>query len=221
MDRTQHGRVQVVTLDEDSTVLNAATVAAWNRVLDQVVAVRGATALVVTGAGRSFHQGLDLPWVMGLGEGAGAFLATVHLLFGRLLRLDLPTVAAINGHAQAGGAMLAQCMDLRIMRADRGWFRLPEVELGLPFTPVMDHLLRARLPQPARHQLMVLGARMGGAQAAAAGVVDQAVEGEGGALAAAIEQAEALAVHRGPVISAIRSTLYADLLATIERDGDR
>ncbi|CAN5384101.1 hypothetical protein BH23ACT9_BH23ACT9_05140 [soil metagenome] len=194
MKHEQHGDVQLVTLH---------------------------TALVVTGTGKSFHQGLDLAYVMGLGDDTPAFLKTVHQLFGRLLRLDMPTVAAINGHAQAGGAMLASCFDVRIMRSDRGWFRLPEVELGLPFTTVMNDLLAARLPLPARHQLMVLAKRIGGAEAAAMGVVDAAVEGEEAVVAAAVEQATAMAAFRGPVIRTIRTTLYADLLACIDADGQR
>lgn len=218
MERAQHGQVHVLTLDDASIVLNPDTVAAWEAALDELAATSGPAALVVTGTGKSFHQGLDLPVVMGLGEGMPAFLGRVHRLFGRLLRLDMPTVAAINGHTQAGGVMLAQCMDLRIMRADRGWLRLPEVELGLPFTPVMNALLQARLPQPAKHRLMVLGTSVGGAQAAEMGVVDQAVEGESGALEAAMEQAEALARYRGPVISTIRTTLYPDLLALIDAE---
>ncbi|HUG86051.1 MAG TPA: enoyl-CoA hydratase/isomerase family protein [Euzebya sp.] len=221
MKREQHGSVQVVTLDEASTVLNADTVAAWNDTLDGVTATPGQTALVVTGSGKSFHQGLDLPFLLELGDRSAAFLKTIHQLFGRLLRLDVPTVAAINGHAQAGGAMLACCFDLRIMRADRGWFRLPEVALNLPFTTVMNDLLLARLPQPARHRLMVLGTPIGGVEAAATGVVDVAVEGEDGPLAAAIEQAEALAAFRGPVIRTIRTAAYADLLRSIDADVSR
>jgi Delta3-Delta2-enoyl-CoA isomerase len=221
MQREQHDQVHVITLDETSIVLNGDTIAAWHDELDALDAVEGPAALVVTGSGKSFHQGLDLAYVGDLGGLAPEFLRSVHQLFGRLLRLDVATVAAINGHAQAGGAMLASCFDLRIMRADRGWFRLPEVELGLPFTTVMNDLLAARLPQPALHRLMVLGTSIGGAEAAAIGAVDQAVEGEDGPLAAAVEQAQALAVHRGPVLRTIRTALYADLLASMDADADR
>ncbi len=221
MKLTTDGRVHLLTLQEDTQVLNATTVQAWTEVLDQLGDTPGKASLVITGSGKSFHQGLDLPYVLGLGEESPEFLKTVHQLFGRLLRLDLPTVSAINGHAQAGGAMLAMCTDVRIMRADRGWFRLPEIELNLPFTIVMNDLLTARIPQPALHQVMVLGRRLGGTEAAAIGVVDQAVEGEDSALEAAMMQAEALADYRGPVISAIRRTLYGSLLASITADADR
>lgn len=221
MDLTRDGDVHLLRLAEPDQVLNDRTVTAFDQVLDELEGSEGHGALVMTGAGKSFHQGLDLPYVLGLGEESPAFLRTVHRLFGRLLRLPLPTFAAINGHAQAGGAMLATCTDVRIMRADRGWFRLPEVELGLPFTVVMNDLLVARIPQPARHRAMVLGQRMGGDDAAAAGVVDQAVEGEDGPLQAALGQAAQAARYRGPVIAAIRRSLYHDLLATIDADVRR
>lgn len=85
----------------------------------------------------------------------------------------------------------------------------------------MNDLLQARLPQPARHQLMVLGIQMGGAQAKAAGVVDEAVEGAEECVRVAIERAGALAAHRGPVLRQIRTTLYADVLASIDADARR
>ena len=221
MELTTEGPVRLLRLDEPDQVLNDRTVTELLTALDDVEGEEGPAALVMTGAGKSFHQGLDLPFVLGLGEESPQFLKRVHALFGRLLRLPLPTFAAINGHAQAGGAMLATCADVRIMRADRGWFRLPEVELGLPFTVVMNDLLASRIPQPARHRAMVLGQRMGGADAAAAGVVDQAVEGDDGALDAAMAQAADAARFRGPVIAAIRCSLYADLLDSIDADADR
>lgn len=213
--------VHLLVMEEDVQVLNADTVGALNAALDAVEASEGPAALVLTGEGKSFNQGLDLPWVMGLGEDMPAFLKTVHAVFGRLYRLDMPTVAAVNGHVIAGGAMLAQCFDERIMRSDRGWFRLPEVELQLPFTTVMDALLASRLPQPARHRLMVLGERMSGMQAADAGVVDAAVEGGDGPRAAGIAQAAELAQYRGPTIAQIRTKRYAELLATVDADAGR
>lgn len=221
MKLTRDGDVHVLTMPEGSQVLNATTIGAFNAALDEVEGSDGPGALVLTGEGKSFNQGLDLPFLGGLGEDVVPFLKSVHALYGRLYRLDLPTVAAINGHAIAGGAMLAQCADLRIMRADRGWFRLPEVELRLPFTVVMDALLAARLPQPARHRLMVLGARLGGADAAAQGVIDEAHEGEDAVMARAMAHASEVAQYRGPVLAQIRGKRYRWLLAEIDADADR
>lgn len=213
--------VHVLTMPPDEQVLNETTVTAMAAALEEVTAHDGPTALVLTGEGKSFNQGLDLPWLGTIGDGFVPFIRSVHALFGRFYQLDVPVIAAVNGHAIAGGAMLAQCADVRIMRADRGWFRLPEVELNLPFTTVMDALLAARLPQPVQHRLMVLGEQMGGADAAAAGVVDQAVDGEHGPLEAAMATAVQVARHRGPALRTIRQVRYRALLDTIEADADR
>eukprot|EP01070_Trichotokara_eunicae_P004732 Trichotokara_eunicae@DN4135_c0_g1_i2.p1 len=61
-----------------------------------------------------------------------------------MLTYPLPIVAAINGHAYAGGAMLSFCCDFRIMNASKGFLCVNEMSIGLPLTPGAKHLL-ARL----------------------------------------------------------------------------
>jgi enoyl-CoA hydratase/carnithine racemase len=87
----------------------------------------------------------------------------------------LPTVAAIQGHCFAAGAMLALAHDWRVMRADRGYFCLPEAGINIPFTPGMSALIQARLTPAAATAAMVGAKRFGGEEAAAVGIVDAAV----------------------------------------------
>ena len=75
------------------------------------------------------------------------------------------TVAAINGHAFAGGAMLATAHDHRVMREDRGYWCLPEVDLGLPLTPEMFGVLEAHLPRQALADAALTGRRYSGPEA--------------------------------------------------------
>ena len=85
------------------------------------------------------------------------------------------TVAAIPGHAFAAGAMLALAHDHRMMRADRGFWCVQKVDLGMAFTPGMTALLRARLAPQVAHEAMLTGKRYGGEEAAALAIVDAAV----------------------------------------------
>jgi len=124
------------------------------------------------------------------------------------------TVAALNGHTFAGGAMLAVAHDTVVMRADRGFFCLPEVDIHIPFSPGMAALLQARLPAATAHEAMTTGRRYGGKQALAAGIV-QETAAEDDVLALAVARAAALTGKRGDTIGAIKSTMYAHVLAAL------
>src|SRR5690606_16155672 len=136
------------------------------------------------------------------------YVGEVQELLARILTLPVPTVAAVQGHAFAGGAMLAFTHDVRVMRADRGFLCLPEIDLGMPFSDGMAALIAAKLEQPALHRMAVLGERVGGDTALALGAVDAAVAGEEAVLAAAMERATALAPKASPTITALRRNFY-------------
>jgi enoyl-CoA hydratase/carnithine racemase len=177
-------------------------------------------ALVLTGEGKYFSNGLDLAW-MGSAPPGGVedVLARTQALFARVLAFPTATVAAINGHAFAAGAMLALACDERVMRADRGYFCLPEVDLGLAFTPGMTALLKARLPTLTAHEAMTAGRRYGGQDALAAGIVRCAVASEQ-VLDLARERAAALAGKPRATLTAIKRALYDEALAALALQPD-
>lgn len=143
------GEVFVLTWDDGAdNRFNAGSIDALGAALDEVEGVAGPKALVVTGAGKFFSNGLDLDWMSDGCDDVPAFLASVLRTMGRVLTFPAITVAAINGHAFAGGAMLAVAHDVRVMRTDRGYWCTPEVDLGMRFAPGMNDLLVAKLPGP-------------------------------------------------------------------------
>ncbi|MEW6778220.1 MAG: enoyl-CoA hydratase/isomerase family protein [Bdellovibrionota bacterium] len=186
-----------------------------NGALDEVEKSQGPAALVTTGEGKFYSNGLDLTWLMGPGakESVG-FVEEVHQLFARILAFPLPTIAAMNGHAFAGGAMLATAHDFRVMRSDRGYYCLPEIELRLPFTPGMTALLTARLPKATAHEAMVTGKRYGAAEAKALKIVDEEAP-EAEVLPKAIARAKALAGKDRATLAAIKRGMYASALAVL------
>jgi enoyl-CoA hydratase/carnithine racemase len=208
------GDVYVLNLGDDENRFNPDWVDAVSALLDEVAAAPEPRALVTTATGKIWSNGLDLEW-MGANTGeVPAFVPRVHTLFGQMLGLPVPTVAAIQGHCFAAGAMLAVAHDFRVMRADRGYFCLPEVDIHIPFTPPMAALIQARLSKATAHEAMTTGRRYGGADAAAAGIVDAAVS-EDRVLAEAVERAGALAAKHGPTLGAIKAGMYTETLALL------
>ena len=184
---------------------------ATNALLDEVEDADGARALVTAATGKFFSNGLDLDWLMANGDHAVDYVQSVQGLFARVLSLPIITVAALQGHTFAAGAMLSLAHDFRVMRGDRGYWCLPEVDIHIPFTPGMSALIQARLPQPAVHEAMTTGRRYGGSDALAAGIVDRAVDAED-VRSTALEIAAANTGKAGPTLGAIKSRMYAPTL---------
>lgn len=183
--------------------------------LDQIEASEGPAALVTTGAGKYYSNGLDLTVVNGDPEGMPAYVSRVQRLYARLIRLELPTVAAINGHAFAGGAMLTLCHDHRVMRTGRGFWNLPEVQLGMPFPAGMNSLITTRLGDFVAGTAMLTAKRYPAEEAAAAGIIHEATEADA-VLDRAMTVAAELAPFRGPNYASIRAGLLADALPHLE-----
>jgi enoyl-CoA hydratase/carnithine racemase len=173
IDRTED--VFVLTMDDDENRMNQNWLDGMNAALDQIDKAPDPVALVTTGQDKFFSNGLDLEWIMGSGVDMPGFVAGVERLFARVLGAPYVTVAACNGHTFAAGAMLALCHDFRVMRSDRGFFCLPEVDIKIPFTPGMNSLITTRMPKTSAHQLMVTGKRIGGDEARRLDIVNEAV----------------------------------------------
>ncbi|ULE34854.1 enoyl-CoA hydratase-related protein [Mycobacterium sp. IDR2000157661] len=214
-DLQRHGAVFVLTLGDDENRFHPDRLTAVNAALDEVEAADGPRAVVTTGAGKFYSNGLDLDFMAANPDAAEANLASVHGLFARVLAFPAPIVAAVQGHAFAAGAMLALAHDQIVMRGDRGYFCLPEVDLGIPFTAGMNALIRSRLPIATAHEAMTTARRYGGEDARAAGIV-AATAGEGDVLETAIARAGELAGKAGAVFGAIKARLYAEVIAELK-----
>lgn len=211
---SRDGDVFVLDLGDDENRLNPTSLAAIGGLLDEVAAAEGPRALVTSATGKFWSNGLDLEWLGANLDQSGPFVDTVHGLLARVLSLPVPTVAACQGHVFAAGAMLALAHDTRVMRADRGFFCLPEVDISIPFTAGMAALIQGRLAPQTAHEAMTTGRRYGGEQAVAAGIVEAAV-GLDEVLLTAVEQARALAGKAGPTLGAIKEQMYAGQLAVL------
>ncbi|MCB9892889.1 MAG: enoyl-CoA hydratase/isomerase family protein [Planctomycetes bacterium] len=109
--------------------------------------------LVITGSGRIFSAGVDLPRVLAEGDDyTAAFLGALDDCFMRLFELQKPVVAAVNGHAIAGGCILAAACDVALMVDTGATIGVPELAVGVPFPPLPLEILRQAVgTSAARH----------------------------------------------------------------------
>lgn len=218
IDLQREGNVFVLRMNSGENRFNPEFVRAMNAALDEVEGHGVPSALVTTGEGKFYSNGLDLAWMGTDGVDAIAFVRTVHKLLGRVLAFPRPTVAALNGHAFAGGAMLALAHDSSVMRSDRGYFCLPEADIGIPFTAPMTALIASRIPQPALHEACTTGRRYAAPEALQAGII-AAVADESAVLSTAVARAAALAGKEASTLGAIKRGLYAPALRLLESDA--
>jgi enoyl-CoA hydratase/carnithine racemase len=205
------GEVYLLDLGETENRFHPDWLADVQRHLTVVEAADGPRALVTAARGKFFSNGLDLDWLANNGERLLDYVIEVHALLARVLAMPVPTVAAIQGHAFAGGGMLALAHDFRVMRADRGFFCLPEVDINLPFSRGMSALVQARLSPRTAHEAMTTGRRYGGTDALSSGIVD-ALAHEDDVISTALELARPLAGKAGPTLGTIKARMYATAL---------
>lgn len=213
---TRRGAVFVLDLGDGDNRFNGPSVDAIHDALDEIEQVGEPIALVTTASGKIWSNGLDLDWMATSGVDLPTFLGRFQATMARLLSIPVFSVAAIQGHVFAGGAMFALAHDTRIMRSDRGWFCLPEIDLGLPFGEGLGTLNQLKLPQPALHRLAVMGERVTGPAALELGVID-AVASEADLVPTAFACAESLAPRSKPVLARIRRDFYGPAIDALLR----
>ena len=212
IEHAREGNVHVVTLGDDANLINPAFVARLHEALDAVdAASNGPSGLILTGRGKFFSNGLDVPTLMKLEpEAMKQFNRDLVRAFGRLVTAPIPTAAAVNGHAFAGGAVLALTCDWRVMRADRGWICMSEVDAGVPIGTGPMAMLRAKLPAATVRDAVLKGQRYAADDAIAAGWAD-AKAPKDGLVAAALDIVRPLAEKDRGIYRSLKRTLGADL----------
>jgi enoyl-CoA hydratase len=172
-------------------------------------------ALVVTGAGKCFSAGLDLKALPTYDrEQQEAMVMAVNRMFGQLYGLPFPTVAAVNGHAIAGGVILALACDYRVGAEGDYRIGLAEARVGVDFPVAAMTIVKSELA-PATAKTMVLTARnYNSREALARGVLDELQPGEH-LLPRAIEVAREMAALPRSTYRRIKNSLRSQALALI------
>lgn len=206
--------VFILNLGDGENRFNPESCTAIEEALAEVDAALAPRALITAATGKFWSNGLDLDWLGAHTHRVQDAIDQYHRLLAAFLGAGVPTVAAVQGHAFAAGAMFATAHDITVMRADRGYWCVPEADLGLAFTPGMTALLQTRLPRRAAHEAMLTARRYGAPDALAAGIIDEAAAEED-VLARAVERATALALKNPDTLGTIKRRMHADALEAL------
>lgn len=207
----------MLDLTSESAAIDLDVLDRCERTLDELERTDGPCALVTTGSGTIWSNGLDLPWMLDHEDQIVDYLTRVQTMLARLVELGVPTVAAVNGHAFGAGALLALCHDTVVMRADRGYWCLPEVDLGMELTPGETGLICAKLAPAVVNEALTSGRRYSGPDAMAAGIC-QRTAGVDAVLAEATAIATERAAKAGSTLRAIKRGLYGGVADRLRRD---
>ena len=162
--RLAHGKVSAMDIE-----LGEALVAELKSAADASV-----RAVVVTGTGSSFSAGVDLFRLIKDGPAYGErFLPVLDQMLRDALTFPKPLVAAVNGHAIAGGCILAVACDRRLMAEGNGRIGIPELVVGVPFPALPLQIMAARMPDAALRDLVFSGRTVQVDEAVTLGLVDE------------------------------------------------
>jgi enoyl-CoA hydratase len=175
----------------------------------QLDALGDARALVITGYQSFFSGGLDLPALLSLGRAQmSAFIDAFGASMLRIFELPLPVVAAVNGHAVAGGCVLAMQADQRLMADGNARIGLNEVTLGIGLPTIVVETLRCQLPPPSLRPIALEGRMLLPREALQLGLVDEVV--------APAELAQR-AIARARELGSLPRGAYAQIKASLRR----
>ncbi|KAG2214856.1 hypothetical protein INT46_000154 [Mucor plumbeus] len=166
-------------------------------------------ALVTLGNDKIFSNGLDLMHAISYSPFMDIYLSVLR----RLVTFCIPTVAAVNGHAFAGGCMLALAHDYRVMRSDRGFMCMNEVDLPSPLAPGMAGLLRYKMSPKTYRDMVLQGHRFTAQEALDQELVDIICPGDqvfGKAKELALKWAPK--AKSGIVYKQLKDEMYSDLI---------
>lgn len=211
-------QVALLTMNENKFNINSVT--EFLSMLNEIEKDTDAKALIVRSSNEKiWSTGLDLEWLLPLvqkGERSvtDVFTAKLNELFKRMLFYPMITVAAITGHAFAGGAVLACCFDFRFMRKGRGYLCFPEVTLGIPLLPSFTAMMKKAIPMDLVEDMQLTGRKLTAEECEARHIIMKACTIDE-LMSEAISFARGLNKER-PIVTQLKNVMHRDILRIME-----
>jgi enoyl-CoA hydratase len=199
IELTSRGDVAILTMVHGKA--NALTTAFCDGVVARLQETAAARAVVITGSGRIFSAGVDLPRLLQGGPPyVRDFLPALHRLYDAVFFHPKPVVAAVNGHAVAGGCVLACAADTRLMADNGTRIGVTELLVGVPFPPLAFEIMRYATAPQFFPTVIFSGATFAPPEAIARGLIDDLVPADA-LMDRAVAAAETLAALSPPAFA--------------------
>ena len=184
-------------------------------------AARDARAVILTGSGSIFCAGVDLYRITESGQQyVEQFIPLLSDVFQQLFALPIPVVAAVNGHALAGGAIMAMAADYRLMASGPFKFGIPELVVGVPFPGVPLEIVRYAVPAGLVEALVYTGKSLSPDEALSHGLMHEVLAPDQ-LMPRAQQVAQQLAQHDPAGFRAAKLGIRSDTLERMQRERVR
>ncbi|KAJ8570056.1 hypothetical protein K7X08_006633 [Anisodus acutangulus] len=178
-------------------------------------------ALITTAQGKFFSNGYDLTWASSDPSRLLLMDTKLRSLIYDLFNLPMPTIAAITGHASAAGFVLALSHDYVLMRKDRGFLYMSEIDIGLKIPAWFVTLVKNKVKSPtAWREVVMRGTKLTAGMAMEQGIVDSAHVGTAETVKAAVKLGEELVARKwdGEVYAHGRRIIFHDVLTGLTNE---
>ena len=215
--------VGVITMNNGENRHNPEFIRAILTAFDEIERDPTISSVIITSSDpKNWSQGIDLLWMTGAMAindlpAIRDFMYGLNRIFSRILLYPMPVIAAINGHAFGDGTIMACACDFRFMKADRGFFCFPEIDINIPFLPGMLAIVRKAIPGYKLEELAFSGKRTGAVELEAHHVIMKACENEEALMREALAFAKSFNKQR-PIFAEMKKRFNRTIIETMEKE---
>ena len=219
----EDGTVALLTMNNGENKHNPDFTKAMLNAFDEIEKDESVFCVVITSSDKkNWSLGIDLEWaatVMDPKENykMKKFMYQLNELFKRILLFPMPVIAAINGHAFGDGAILACSCDFRYMKADRGYFCFPEIDISIPHLPGMMAIVKKAMPYYEVEELVFSGKHATAKELEANHAIRKACENQDVLIKEVMEFARTFTKKRS-IFRETKRRLYKYIIGIMEKD---
>jgi enoyl-CoA hydratase/carnithine racemase len=213
--------VAIISMNNGENRHNLDFANAMNSALDEIVADTTVQSLILTSSDeKNFSQGIDVGWMSARYQNKEIqqikeFMYRMNDVFKKLMIVPIPTIAAINGHAYGNGAIISCACDFRFMRADRGFFCFPEVNLGIPLLYGMNAFVKKAVPQYKLLEMQFSGNRYTAVELEQHHIIMKACAGKDELMKESLAFAKTFQKKRG-ILGEMKKRMYRDIIEVMD-----